>query len=256
MNRIVLVLTAITGLSWGQSDRFEWRGTLPANGRLEIRGINGDIRAEPASGALVEVTAVKTGRRSDPESVEIQVVEDAGGVTICAVYPNRDASKPNECKPGGGRMNVQDNDVKVDFTVRVPSSARLDARTVNGRIDAGRLAGDVSAHTVNGKISVDAAGCAMAKTVNGSIDVTFSPGSCSSAMRFETVNGGITLALAGNANANVHAETVNGGISSEFPLTLRGKLSQRRLDATIGAGGQELSLKTVNGGIELRRSSI
>ena len=61
----------------------------------------------------------------------------AGGVTICAVYPSRDARKPNECPPGdGGRMNVQNNDVSVRFTVRVPAGVTFVGKTVNGEIEA------------------------------------------------------------------------------------------------------------------------
>ena len=36
---------------------------------------------------VYEVTATKTGRKSNPAEVEIRVVEHAEGVTICAVYP-------------------------------------------------------------------------------------------------------------------------------------------------------------------------
>jgi hypothetical protein len=43
--------------------------------------------------------ATKHGRRSDPAEVEIEVVEHAGGVTICAVYPSP-GSRPNECRQG------------------------------------------------------------------------------------------------------------------------------------------------------------
>ena len=46
------------------------------------------------------MTAQRTGRRNDPEDVRLEVVEHAGGVTICAVYPSKDAARPNECRPG------------------------------------------------------------------------------------------------------------------------------------------------------------
>jgi len=46
---------------------------------------------------------------------------------------------------------------------------------------------------------------------------------------------------------------VNGSISSDFPLTVSGKLSPRHIRATIGSGGRELRLHTVNGSIELRK---
>lgn len=98
---------------------FQWRGQIAAGNAIEIRGVNGDVRAMLASGPEVEVTAEKrAGRRGDPEEVTIEVLEHDGGVTVCAMYPSR--RDANECRPGGGKMNVKDNDTQVRFTVRVP----------------------------------------------------------------------------------------------------------------------------------------
>ena len=74
-------------------------------------------------------------------------------------------------------------------------------------------------------------------------------------LTFETVNGRITVELPDNTNADVRAETLNGGISSDFPMTVSGRFGSRRLNGTIGNGGRDLRLKTVNGAIRLRRSS-
>src|SRR3954467_10486744 len=122
---------------------FRWHGAIAQGKSIEIKGVNGDIRAEPSGSNDVEVVAVKRASRDNPESVRIEVVPHAGGVTICAVYPSRDGQRPNECAPGeGGRMNVQNNDVSVRFTVRVPAGVALVGKTVNGEIEANRLNGD------------------------------------------------------------------------------------------------------------------
>ena len=87
---------------------FTWSGKVAAGQAIEIKGVNGDIEAQGVAGGDVEVTAVKKGRRSDPEDVKIEVVEHAGGVTICAVYPSGDG-RPNECAPGkAGRMSTRE----------------------------------------------------------------------------------------------------------------------------------------------------
>ena len=52
------------------SSPFEWRGTVLQGNAIEIKGVNGDITAEPAAGAEAEVTAIRTGRRSDPMDFE------------------------------------------------------------------------------------------------------------------------------------------------------------------------------------------
>ena len=115
------------------TDAFEWRGTVLQGSAIEIKGVNGEVTAEPSSGPEVEVTAVKTGRRSDPSGVRIEVVTHGDGVTVCAVYPDVDG-RPNECRPGdGGRMSTRDNDVNVAFTVKVPAGVRFVGRTVPTR---------------------------------------------------------------------------------------------------------------------------
>ena len=76
----------------------------------------------------------------------------------------------------------------------------------------------------------------------------------SGSVSFETVNGGITLELPDDLSADVKGETVNGSIETDFPLAVKGRFSSRRLSGTIGAGGRELRLATVNGSIRLRRA--
>jgi hypothetical protein len=234
-------------------NEFRWQGDIAAGKALEIKGVNGNVRAEASSDGQVQVTATKHGRRQDPKSVEIRVVEHDNGVTICAVYPS-DSSRPNECVPGeGGRMNVRNNDVSVDFSVRIPAGVRFVGRTVNGQVEATELGAEVEAHTVNGNIRLATSGYAHGKTVNGSISASLGSFDWTQPVEFETVNGSITLDLPAAASALFEAETVNGNISTDFPLTVQGKLNRHHVSGTIGGGGRQLLLKTVNGSIELRR---
>lgn len=251
---IVIILVACGAIAqMARPSDFNWQGRLAPGQSLEVKGVNGTIQAERAEGTEVSVQATKTARHSDPNSVTVQAVPHAGGVTICAVYPSSDSGHPNECQPGsGGRMNVSNNDVKVEFTVRVPAGVHFIGRTVNGEIQAASLAGDVEAHTVNGKIRISTSGWAEANTVNGSIAARV--GQAARPAEFHTVNGGIDVELPQNLNANVNASTVNGRISTDFPLMTHGRFSGREIRGSIGQGGPELSLKTVNGSIELRRA--
>ena len=87
-----------------QSD-FEWRGQMAPGQGIEIKGINGNVRAVAARGNEVEVTATRTARRSNPADVRFEVVPHAGGVTICAVYP---------AAPGPAAERVQTRDPAAD----------------------------------------------------------------------------------------------------------------------------------------------
>jgi DUF4097 and DUF4098 domain-containing protein YvlB len=72
---------------------------------------------------------------------------------------------------------------------------------------------------------------------------------------FSTVNGTVTVSLPASVNADVEMHTVNGHLSSDFPLTVEGSFSPRRLHAMLGKGGPTLRLSTVNGSIRLRKLS-
>lgn len=233
---------------------FTWRGMVAPGATLEVKGVNGDVTAEPASSGQAEVVAVMRARRSDPKQVRVEVVQHAGGVTLCAVYPGRNADKPNECAPGdAGRMNVQDNDVQVTFTVKVPPGVSYVGRTVNGDITAQSLTGPVELKTVNGSATLSTSGHGQASTVNGSVHATLGTADWTGDLEFKTVNGSLTVDLPANVSTEVRAATVNGDISTDFPLTVSGRFSPRRLQGTIGAGGRTLALETVNGSIKLRR---
>ena len=73
-----------------QSDEFRWSGVVQRGKAVEIKGVNGGVRAEFTSGNQVEVTATKSARRGDVNSVSVQVVQEDGNVTVCAVYPTPD----------------------------------------------------------------------------------------------------------------------------------------------------------------------
>ncbi|HEX8291467.1 MAG TPA: DUF4097 family beta strand repeat-containing protein [Pyrinomonadaceae bacterium] len=238
-----------------QGAEFRWREPLAAGRTIEIRGINGNVSAEPSAGGEVEVVAVKSARRSDPDEVRIEVVRHAGGVLICAVYPNA-GGEPNTCEPNNSRSHVRDNDTSVNFTVRVPAGVNFNGRTVNGEVRALDLGADVDAKTVNGAINVSAAGFARAATVNGSITASMGRADWPSGLEFKTVNGSINLTLPASLSARVEAKTLNGEITTDFPMTVTGSFSRRRLSGAIGGGGdRQLTLETVNGSVQIRRAS-
>jgi DUF4097 and DUF4098 domain-containing protein YvlB len=236
---------------------FEWGGNLAAGKTVEIKGVNGSIQAEATSGDEILVTAVKRWKKSDPDEVDIEVIKHQDGVTICAVYPSRRGSRTNTCGPGEeGNMSVQNNDVVVDFRVRVPRGVRLVARTVNGGIDAEDLDSPVLAHTVNGSVSVSTRRTAEVHTVNGSVTAEVGTSDWDEELSFHTVNGAITVVFPEDLNARFDASTVNGTIECDFPLTVQGKIGRKHITGKIGDGsGGDLTLATVNGSISVRSSN-
>jgi Toastrack DUF4097 len=233
-----------------RGEPFQWHGAIAAGQTVEVRGVNGPIHVESSANGEVQVSAVKSARHSDPNSVRVVVVPHAQGVTICAVYPDVDGER-NECKPGGGHMNTRDNDVKVEFDVKVPAGAPLTASTVNGAVDVKELDARASVQTVNGSIDLQTGGFGTAQTVNGSITARLGQATWEDTLALKTVNGSIELSLPPGTDADLVAKTVNGRIESELPITMH-EMSRRSIRGTIGSGGRALSLETVNGSISLK----
>jgi hypothetical protein len=252
-----LALAAYSPSEAPVQEDFRWSGAVAAGDRVEIKGVNGAIRAEPASGSQVEVTAVKRrGERGRVEDVRIERVVHDGGVTFCAVYPSGRRNRTNRCTPGDEwNTSVEDNDVRVEWTVRVPRGVHFLGATVNGAVNARNLLADASVSSVNGAVTVSAAGVVEASTVNGDIDATTGRADAGRDLHFATVNGDILLKVPANFQARVDAELLNGRIESDWPLEIsRGRYVGASAEGEIGRGGHRLKMETVNGTLEIRRA--
>lgn len=231
-----------------------WNGTVPAGRTIEIKGVNGGIRAVAAAGNEVRVRVTRRARRDNPDDVRMVVLEHAGGVTICAVYPHRRNRQPNECAAGsGGRNSVQNNDVSVEWEVQVPRGVNFTGRTINGSVEATGMTGTAIGRTINGRVRLETSGIAEASTINGNVDARLGRADWNDELKFTTTNGSIIVTIPGDLNARVNAATVTGSIETDFPLQVVGRFMNRRISGTVGSGGRVLSLETTNGSIELRR---
>jgi len=234
---------------------FEWSGPVPGGRVVAIRNINGPIHAEPAEGGKLELVAVRSSKKHDPEVVKIQVFEADGKLTFCTLYPARAGKPENTCDERGSTSHGSDaDDVSVSYRVKVPAGVTLEAETVNGDVEATAMRGPVDARTVNGEIKIATSSWAQASTVNGGVAVAMAGHGWPDDLDFRTVNGSIVLELADPPNADLHAQTMHGGIDSEFPLQVTGKVGRNRVEGTLGAGGPDLGLATLNGSIELRHA--
>jgi hypothetical protein len=233
---------------------FHWAGTLARGKTVEIRNINGAIHAEPSTNGKLEVTAIRSSRKYDPASVTIEVFESGGRLTFCSLYPSRPGYPENTCDEHGYTSHGSESDVQVDYTVKVPAGVALEAHTVNGDVKAIAMKGPVEAQTVNGEIRVTTSSWAEATTVNGGVAVEMAGKGWPEDLEFRSVNGSIVLDLIGSPNASLRAETMHGDIDSEFPLEVSGKIRKNRISGTLGSGGRELALQTLNGSIELRKA--
>jgi DUF4097 and DUF4098 domain-containing protein YvlB len=237
-----------------KDDAFDWKGRIAAGKTLAIRGVNGDIRVTAASGSDAVVHAAKHARKGDVTKVQVKVEEDADGVTICAIYSD-DTARTCSSKSSGRKGDWDDDDdVAVDFTVQVPAGVRFEGNTVNGGIEASGITADADVSTVNGDVALATTGVGSATTVNGSVKLRLGKTNWTGSLDAKTVNGSVVVEMPAPSDLDVTAGTLNGTVSSDFPLTLQGKMSPQKMRGTIGKGGPKLRLESVNGDVSLRRA--
>jgi hypothetical protein len=275
----------------GRSDSiFTWRGALPTGALLTVRNHNGPIDVRPASGSEVELRAEKRTRSGNLTDVAFDISTGSrGDVTICSTFRGNDPCDEGDRRSWNSDDDWRRN-VTVVMTVLVPRGAQVRVATGNGAVSVERVGGEVSASTGNGRVSVlntdgavrvstgngdvqvreakgavrvstgngrvtvsTAQGPVEARSGNGDIDVRMTALRPNEDMTFSTGSGDVRVTLPTGFNGELDATTGNGTISSDFDLKVEGRMSPRRVRATIGTGGARLRLATGNGGLELRK---
>jgi DUF4097 and DUF4098 domain-containing protein YvlB len=219
---------------------------LGAGGRLSLDNVNGDVVIEGWDRDEVSVeTVIRAETQASLDEVEVSIDADGDRIHIETVYPER-------------RYEHHRQAAIVDYTIRMPRTARLDSvDLVNGSLSLSGLGGDVKAELVNGRATArDLAGNVELSTVNGSLDVALTELAAGQAIELESVNGSLDLAVPGHADAEVRAETVHGRIRNDFGLEEeRDEYVGSSLHGTLGRGGARVELENVNGSINIRQGS-
>jgi DUF4097 and DUF4098 domain-containing protein YvlB len=231
-------LVAQVKLAASATDVFQRSLPLPPGGTFSLKNINGSVQVEAWERPTVEIRAVKTAHRDAADLSRVQIVVDAqpGEVAVRTQYPEGDGVE-----------------VSVDYRVRVPYRVFLKSvQTVNGTLRVRGVEGNGSLLTVNGNVHLtDAAGRFNARTTNGNIEMEFRRLPAGPAVAIEAVNGSVLLALPESADAELDVRSMNGDFRSELPVVLHGAQGTREFRGTLGRGGGEVRVRTVNGGIRV-----
>jgi len=212
---------------------------LAADGRVSLSNINGDVEISGWNKNELQIDAVKTARDQQRlDEARIDVNASPNSVEISTHYPSH---------------LVNNDPASVHYTLHVPQNARIDkVDLVNGSLTVQKLTGEVIANLVNGKVHAsDLAGEADLATVNGSLEANYTSLNNVREIQLKSVNGSVDLLLPQSPNAEVSASTVNGGISTDFPLTVKGKWVGKNMSGTLGSGGVRIELSNVNGSIHV-----
>ena len=235
---------------WQGSARDTWERTytVAPGGRVEVLNVNGEIRAEAATGATVHVRAERHVSAGSDEAAQdllrrIEMREEVGPerVRIETVTPRGH---------WGGH--------KVTYTVQVPAGVHVDLRTVNGGVRLDNVGGEVRATATNGGVRGRLTDVSLldARTTNGGVELELA-GTLAKDGRVSlaSVNGGVRLAVPEGTQADVTARCTNGRVSvTDLALDVEGEQTRRRVSGRLNGGGARIDLQTTNGGVAFRRS--
>jgi hypothetical protein len=217
--------------------------TMPVGPLTVDAGRNGGIRIEGWDRNEIRVQAVVTAHaraEADAKQLASEVQVQTGGGKVSATGP---ASRDREWW-------------SVSYRINVPRRNDLDLEANNGGISITGVNGNIRFDTTNGGVQLtDVGGDVRGETTNGGLTVTLAGTRWDGAgLDVATSNGGVTLAIPDNYNADLTTRTSNGGFQSEVPMTIQGELSPRRgISTTLGSGGPPVSVRTTNGGVRIRR---
>jgi DUF4097 and DUF4098 domain-containing protein YvlB len=248
---------ALAQNSSSSANPFHWKGTLAAGKTLAVKNINGDITAEGTPGDQVEITATKSGEGAD--QVRIELVQGSDGIGVCAIYPDSDSTCTADADWHSSSHGDHHNRARVNFTVHLPQNVHLAARNVNGGVEAKNLGEIADATSVNGSVDVTTSRWAHLSSVNGSVTGHFGSADWDGTLNTSTVNGNITLALPADTSSEVEFQSVNGHLNTDLPLTIQsssGQWGPKHMRGTIGGGGRQLKLNTVNGSVNLEKNTM
>jgi hypothetical protein len=245
-----------------------WRGKAKS---LEVRAVNGPVRAVLGSGDEADVVAnVFKSKHGTP--LRLHVVEKGDLTLVCVAsapgeedrdddadndhhdhhaqrdHVDRDShvDEGDECSQRGGLRGTS-----VELVVQVPRRTKFAGWTVNGAVEAQGLEGEVEAHTQNGAVRIETNGVARASTVNGPIRAKIGAKSWSGTVAFESVNGRLEVEVPTDIGAELRADTVHGSVRVG-PKMDAARVEDNHVEGRLGKGGGELRLRTVNGPIEVR----
>lgn len=185
---------------------------------LEVSTINGKINISGHNGDEILVSGLKRANTAEGlEKVDLQVTQENNQIIFKVVH------------------ETTRTDLAIDLDLIVPADIIVEeVESVNGPVEVTGMPLIDEIDTTNGSIRVDISG------TDEDIDLG-------------SVNGRIDVYISTDLNATIDMITVNGTIDlNGVPLNLTLNQPKHRT-GDLGAGGDEISISTVNGAIELHR---
>jgi DUF4097 and DUF4098 domain-containing protein YvlB len=217
-------------------------------GEIDVRGLKGGQVSITSQSGQIAVQDIQASKELTIES-EFGTIKLTGGQSGPTTVDSNNGSITIEGLRVRGEINVTSQ--FGDISLGNVDAEAYTIESQNGKIFVDGARGPISINSQFGEIEVLNAENATAsmKAVNGGI--TFEGSLGDGPHVFESDYGGINLRLPEESALDFDLQTEFGSISSEFEMTVKGKIEEKHWQGKINGGGAELTVHTNNGNIEL-----
>ncbi len=210
--------------------------TVPEGADADMKSISGDIMLEDIGGDA----------KADTVSGDVILRNVDGflkGKTISGDVEASNAKKGAVCSTVSGDVDVRD----VVGNVEIESvSGEVKAQNCQGDVEAKSVSGDAELIDINGAESIKVSSTSGDVQYRGTI-------SGSGTFQFKSHSGDVTLTIPGNSAFDLEARTFSGKITTDFDITISGKLSKKSISGSVNGGGADLEAKTFSGNVTLKK---
>jgi len=266
------LLLAISGcvIEIGNWPRAKYEKTISLQAPLE----SGSTVVAKTSYGSITVVGANTADCNVVATISVQAPTEEEAAEI--------AEKVNiHLEPAGKTLTVRadkphvknNRSISISYQITVPVQTNIECASSYGSIELADTSGYVKAHTnygsidcdrINGQIQADTSYGSVdcreiisdeltADSNYGNIDIEYSD-SAPAEIRahVSTSYGSIDFTAPPGFAGQVELATNYGSIQTDLPIVVKGKISSKRIEGTIGEGNGMLSLKTSYGSIRIR----
>jgi hypothetical protein len=209
---------------------------LSPNASVEVSGIEGSVEIETTDGEaseLIFVREAKTQADYDCETIDIQQTTER----LVVKHLTR---KGKPCLIVEAREHLK---------LVVPRSVSLDFREIEGSFTAGATEGLVRLRDIEGAVRIERARAIQINSVESDISINVSEIN-SPGIRISDIEGNVEIGLSKELNAILKIDASDVQINSLKTQT--NNISQRTHRMQLGAGGENISIFNIKGGVKVR----
>jgi len=249
MKRITILTAALLmgGMAWSQVD---YTKSLSGIQWVKIKS-NSDftIKTHAANELLIKAGGA------------VEIPERAKGLKLVGEGGTDNTQIGFSVVQDGNTLLVHNLRKSEPAEILLPKTINLQAKlSWNGDIEIQGLGGEIEVDSqLNGNVKITGvSGPVTANTLNGDLVVEFSSVKQGSPTSLYSTNGAVDVGLPSNTPANLSLSTINGNVYTDFEIQLEDKdglssLLGRNIEAKINHGGVEISMKSTNGNMYLRK---